>query len=65
MLGNFLGCVDPCGCTLFAEYLDITEITDAGTTNGFVVDITDGCGLLASLGPFDTLLEAEEAFELF
>ena len=54
---EFVGCVDPCGCVLAAAY--------QGEAETFYVEISNDCGLITTLGPFDTLGEAEEAFELF
>lgn len=54
---EFVGCDDPCGCVLLASYVE--------SETEFMVDVSDECGLITSLGPFPTLEEAEEAFELF
>jgi hypothetical protein len=55
---QLVGCDDPCGCTLFATYIEV----DPGA---FFLDVSDECGLIETIGPFATLLEAEEAFELY
>jgi hypothetical protein len=54
---EFVGCEDDCGCVLLASYVD--------SDGDFFVDVFDDCGPIVTLGPFDTLEEAEEAFELF